>query len=339
MTNAHVVRGGGALSVHFEDGRVFEPRLIHYDAERDITLLKIDSLLKFPALAFATEARDGEDAFALGYQSGFLETLSTKPGIVSAQAQRGPVSWILTSAAVNPGDSGGPLLNMSGQVIGMNTLSLRGPEGYLGLFQGMNYAISYHTLSSQFNEMILGEVISSISHSKLPSLDAFGPTNGSLTCNPIDASFLNAHVDVDDFVVETSFVIPANAVNSGWRAGFTFGDRCMPWQLLPSRSHAIYLYASGVWLHGSKSKCEREYSVRAASHSTSIKTGSGAINHLSALVSGSTGWLFINGEYTDQLDISGRAIPGQAAIFATADRQTLPTRFFDFRVRPLSMFQ
>ncbi len=339
MTNAHVLRLGGPLAITFENGSSYTARLVFHDAVRDIAFLKIDSLMKFPALAFATEARDGEDAFALGYQSGFIEALSTKKGIVSAQAQRGPVSWIQTDAAINPGDSGGPLLNMRGQVIGMSTLGLRGPEGYLGLRQGMNYAISSDTLSFQFNGMILDEVISSISRSNLPSLNAFGPTNGSLPCNPIEAAILNALADVGNFVVESSFVMPSLAGNNGWRAGFTFGDRYSPWQLLPSRSHAIHIDGSGKWVHSSKSEREREYTVLAASYSTSIKTVPGGINHLSMMVSGNIGWLFINGEYTDQLDISGRAMPGQIAIFATADRETLPTRFFDFRVRPLSVFQ
>ena len=121
LTNAHVVRGGGALSVHFEDGRKFEPRLVHHNAERDIALLKIDSFRKFPTLPFATHVRDGEDVFALGYPIGVLNQLTTKRGIVSAQGPIGPTSWIQTDAATNPGDSGGPLLNMLGEIIGMNT--------------------------------------------------------------------------------------------------------------------------------------------------------------------------------------------------------------------------
>ena len=337
LTNAHVVRSGSPLTVKFENGNSYPSRLIFYDAARDIALLKIDSLLKFRALAFATEARDGEEVFALGYQSGFLpEALSTKKGIVSAQAPRGLVSWIQTDAAINPGDSGGPLLNMRGQVIGMNTLGIRSPEG---LFQGTNYAISYQTLSFQFNQMILDEFVSSISCSNVSAQDAFGSVNGLLSWNPIEAAVFNAHTDVSNFIVESSFVTPINAINSGWRAGFTFGDRCLPWQLLPSRSHAIHFNTSGIWAHSSKYEDEREYTVCAASRSTNFKTAPGAINHLSVLVSGRTGWFFANGKCVYQLDISGRATPGQIAIFATADRETLPTRFFDFRARSLSMSQ
>ena len=203
----------------------------------------------------------------------------------------------------------------------------------------MNYAISSETLSSQFNEMILDEVISLNSRLNPPSLNAFGPTNGSLSCKPVESAILNAHVDVCNFVVESSFVTPINAEISGWRAGFTFGDRCLPWQLLPSRSHAIYIYDSGIWVHSSKSERETEYRLKSGSASASINTRQGAINHLSVLISESTGWLLINGDSVAKLDISGRAMPGQIAIFATADRETLPTRFFDFRVRPLSMFQ
>ena len=339
LTNAHVLSSGGALTVRFEDGRSFTPRLVHYDAESDIALLKIDSLLRFQSLPLAQNARDGENVLALGYPGGLLNACTTRKGIISAQRQLGSVTWIQTDAAINPGDSGGPLLNERGEVIGMNTGRWPGSRNNSVSIEGMNYAISYQTLSVRFNEMIVDELISSISRLDLPSLNAFGPTNGSLSCNPINSALLNAHVDVNDFVVEANFVTPINAKNSGWRAGFVFGHRILPRQPPPSRLHFTYVYDSGVSVHGSKSESERNYTVRAASYSTSIETGPGAINNLRVLVAGSTGWFFINGECAIQLDISGRATPGQIAVFATANLSTGPTRFFNFRVRPLSMFQ
>ena len=339
LTNAHVVRSGGQLRVRLEDDHSFLPRLVFHDAVRDIALLKIDSFKKLPTLTFATQARDGEGVFALGYPVGLLNKMTTKTGIVCAQGRLGPATWIQTDAAINPGDSGGPLLNMRGEVIGMNTCRWRGTYTNPVSFQGMNYAISYETLSSQFNQMILDEVISSSSRLDPPSRNALGPTNGLLSCNPNESAFLNSRVDTSNFVVEGSLVTPTNAENNGWRAGVTFGGRFLPWQLLPSLSHAIYIYDSGVWVHSSKSERGTEYGINAGSQSTSIKTGPWAINHLRVLVSGDTGWLFINGDYAAKLDINGRAMPGQIAIFAATDQGTTPTRFFNFRVRPLSMFQ
>ena len=208
LTNAHVLSSGGALTVRFEDGRSLSPRLVHYDAVRDIALIKIDSLLRFPSLPLAQNARDGEYAFALGYPGGLLDSCTVRKGIISAQGQLGSVTWIQTDTAINPGDSGGPLLNERGEVIGMNTGRWPGSRNNSVSIEGMNYAISYQTLSVRFTEMIVDEVISSISRLGLPSRNAFGPTNGLLSCNPIK---LNAHVDVNDFVVEASFETPINA--------------------------------------------------------------------------------------------------------------------------------
>ena len=124
-TNAHVAHGEQLLLATLVDGRQLEAKVIYTDRERDIALVKVDGS-NFPRLTLtaASTIRQGATVIVIGNPGGALPFSATK-GIVSSLGKfpkLGPGLWIQTDAAINLGNSGGPLLNTRGEVIGINTL-------------------------------------------------------------------------------------------------------------------------------------------------------------------------------------------------------------------------
>ena len=131
VTNNHVVEGAGEVTVRFPDDREFEATVVGADAPTDLALLKIGAE-DLPELPFGDSdaIRVGEDVLALGNPFGLGGTVTR--GIVSALGRdinAGPyVNFIQTDAAINRGNSGGPLVNLKGEVIGVNT-AIYSPNG------------------------------------------------------------------------------------------------------------------------------------------------------------------------------------------------------------------
>ena len=144
VTNDHVAGNAARITVAFADGRTLDARLVGSDAETDIALLKVEPPAPLPFLAFDPEHDPvvGEWAIALGNPFGLFE--ATEPtvtvGVVSAivrdfPAQQGRTfrDLIQTDAAINSGNSGGPLVNAAGRVMGMNTFIYSQSGGSVGL--------------------------------------------------------------------------------------------------------------------------------------------------------------------------------------------------------------
>jgi serine protease Do len=129
VTNSHVVTGAERIQVKLSDGRRFEGRLIGQDDRVDLALVKIEATgLPTVALGDSNRLRVGEFVLALGHPFGLEQTVSF--GIVSRKGAPLQVAapgfdFIQTDAAVNPGNSGGPLVNMSGEVVGVNSMAAR----------------------------------------------------------------------------------------------------------------------------------------------------------------------------------------------------------------------
>lgn len=125
VTNAHVADGGQKITVTTYDDEAYEAELIGMDAKTDIALLKVIHPQGFEPATFADsdDIRVGNAVFAVGNPFGLGNSVSS--GIVSAKErdiEKGPYdNFIQTDAAINQGNSGGPLFNMSGKIIGMNT--------------------------------------------------------------------------------------------------------------------------------------------------------------------------------------------------------------------------
>ncbi len=129
VTNAHVVTDAERIQVKLADGRRFEARLVGQDDRVDLALIKIDATgLPVAALGDSNRLRVGEFVLALGHPFGLEQTVSF--GIVSRKGAPLMVAapgfdFIQTDAAVNPGNSGGPLVNMAGEVVGVNSMAAR----------------------------------------------------------------------------------------------------------------------------------------------------------------------------------------------------------------------
>lgn len=139
VTNNHVIDGATKLRVKLNDGRVFDGKLIGKDSATDLALLKIEAK-DLPTLAFGSSdaLRLGEWVLAIGSPFDLQSTITA--GIVSAKArQLGAIpndfsieAFIQTDAAVNPGNSGGALVNTRGELVGINTLIKSQTGSYVG---------------------------------------------------------------------------------------------------------------------------------------------------------------------------------------------------------------
>ncbi|MEK7438236.1 MAG: DegQ family serine endoprotease [Pseudomonadota bacterium] len=136
LTNAHVVDGADEITVRLTDKREFKAKVIGADKRTDVALIKIDaSGLPAVKLGDPNKLKVGEWVLAIGSPFGFDNTVTA--GIVSGKARSLPqenlVPFIQTDAAVNPGNSGGPLFNLRGEVVGINSQIYSRTGGYMGL--------------------------------------------------------------------------------------------------------------------------------------------------------------------------------------------------------------
>jgi serine protease Do len=140
LTNAHVVADASEVTVKLTDRREFNAKVLGTDPQTDVAVLKIDAKdLPTVRLGDSDKVRVGEWAIAIGSPFGFENTVTS--GIVSAKSRSLPdgtyVPFIQTDVAVNPGNSGGPLFNLNGEVIGINSQIYSSTGGY----QGLSFAI------------------------------------------------------------------------------------------------------------------------------------------------------------------------------------------------------
>jgi len=173
VTNNHVVENGRKFTVDLLDGRLFDATLIGVDKATDLAVLKIEATgLSQVEVADSEGLRSGDLAFAVGYPLGLDQTLTM--GVISGLGRSGMgdriEDYIQTDAAVNSGNSGGPLLDSRGRLIGINTSILSGGGGGN---DGIAFAVPTHIMMYVADQLrASGEVKRGVTGAILGSLNA-----------------------------------------------------------------------------------------------------------------------------------------------------------------------
>ncbi|MCX8958574.1 serine endoprotease DegQ [Erwinia psidii] len=138
LTNNHVISGADKISVQLSDGREFDAKLIGHDQQTDIALIQISGAkgLTQVKIADSDQLKVGDFAIAIGNPFGLGQTATS--GIISALGRsglnlEGLENFIQTDAAINRGNSGGALVNLNGELIGINTAILASAGGNIGI--------------------------------------------------------------------------------------------------------------------------------------------------------------------------------------------------------------
>ncbi len=184
VTNHHVIDGADEIIVRLADRREYVAQLIGSDEQSDIALLKIDAEdLAMLSFGESTELRQGEWVMAIGSPFNFDQTVTA--GIVSAKGRSNNrqtyVPFIQTDVAINQGNSGGPLLNMNGDVVGVNSWILTSGGGYIGL----SFAIPSEVVQSTIAQLrengrvergLLGVMVGPVSREMAEAMNLDRPT-------------------------------------------------------------------------------------------------------------------------------------------------------------------
>ena len=153
LTNAHVIDGANVVTVKLTDKREFRAKVIGTDKQSDVAVIKISaSSLPVVKIGDPQQSKVGQWVVAIGSPYGFENTVTS--GIISAKGRSLPdenyTPFIQTDVPVNPGNSGGPLFNLQGQVIGINSMIYSQTGG----FQGLSFAIPINEAIKVKDELV-----------------------------------------------------------------------------------------------------------------------------------------------------------------------------------------
>ncbi|KER66981.1 MULTISPECIES: DegQ family serine endoprotease [Burkholderia] len=153
LTNAHVIDGANVVTVKLTDKREYKAKVVGADKQSDVAVLKIDaSGLPTVKIGDPAQSKVGQWVVAIGSPYGFDNTVTS--GIISAKSRALPdenyTPFIQTDVPVNPGNSGGPLFNLQGEVIGINSMIYSQTGG----FQGLSFAIPINEAIKVKDELV-----------------------------------------------------------------------------------------------------------------------------------------------------------------------------------------
>lgn len=210
LTNAHVVADAQEVAVKLTDRREFKAKVLGTDPQTDIALLRIDAKdLPTVKLGTSGNVRVGEWVVAIGSPYGFENTVTS--GIVSAKSRALPdgtyVPFIQTDVAVNPGNSGGPLFNMKGEVIGINSQIYSRSGGY----QGLSFAIPIDVAVKVKDQLVqrgkvvrgrIGVTIQEVNQSLAESFGLKKPVGALVSSVERDGPAAKAGIEPGDIIVK-----------------------------------------------------------------------------------------------------------------------------------------
>ncbi len=196
LTNSHVVRDSQEILIKLNDGREFSAKLLGQDANTDIAVLKVDAKnLPYLKLGSSADIEVGQWAIAVGNPFGLQETLTV--GVISAKGRANldvadMEDFIQTDAAINRGNSGGPLLNIDGEVVGMNTAIASSTGGYMGIgfaipSEMIKYVLDELTQTGTVTRGFLGVVLQPVDYD-LAMVFGLDKVEGALVAEVQDGS-------------------------------------------------------------------------------------------------------------------------------------------------------
>ncbi len=209
VTNHHVVDNASSVTVRLNDDRTYDAEVIGTDPLTDIAVLKIDTgdVLQAVELGDSDVIRVGEDVVAIGNPFGLSSTVTT--GIVSAKGRnisQGPYAeFIQTDAAINKGNSGGPLFNMQGEVVGVNSAIYSPSGGSVGLGFAVTSNIVEHIAADlrddgQVSRGWLGVSIQNVSP-EIAAAMGIDASTGALISDVVDGSPAQGVLEQGDIIL------------------------------------------------------------------------------------------------------------------------------------------
>ncbi len=341
VTNRHVIEDDpGDVRIQGSDGTTYDAMLLGSDSTQDLAVLSVCCTQAFEAVALSpSRARQGSDVVVMGYPLGSEIALMTR-GIVSGvmfDASRN--GWVVqTDAPLNPGNSGGPLFTLNGEVVGINTYVVRESGGGVTV-EGFGFAVASETVRGALPALKAGRGSSIATATPSPrgtptprpgSSGGFGPEDGSLQ-HDADGYIEEHHAGVylHDFSAQATFENPyANSVGE-WDYGFLFRAE------EDNRFHAVVVTSDGRWFHYLREGAV-EGGAQDSGRVSSLRTGANDSNELRVVAAGDFGWFFLNDQLVAELDLSGGATEGDvAAVTGYHDGSEIngrSTRFTGFTV-------
>ncbi len=212
LTNAHVVKDAKSVTVTLTDHRSFKAKVLGTDAKTDIAVLKIPATnLPTVRVGNPNNLQPGDWVLAIGSPYGFYNTVTA--GIVSAKSRSLPddsmVPFIQTDVAVNPGNSGGPLFNTKGEVVGINSQIFT----QTGAFEGLSFAIPINVAETIARQIIehgrvehakLGITVQTVSQQLANSFGLNGPRGALVASVTKDSPAAKAGLKAGDIILSVN---------------------------------------------------------------------------------------------------------------------------------------
>ena len=155
ISNAHVVGGDDMVEVWMHDGRTLQGQVVGVDEYLDLSYIRLISREEFQPVVLGDEARTGQDVLAVGFPLASITPSVTK-GIVSMVFTAADIDWMQVDAPINPGSSGGPLLDRDGRVIGVITSRTDIDSSSGRNVEGVGFALSVTALKDRINFLASG---------------------------------------------------------------------------------------------------------------------------------------------------------------------------------------
>ncbi|MGY8734218.1 MAG: S1C family serine protease, partial [Pirellulales bacterium] len=338
--NQHVVGNQPQVTVTVENVMSYTGQVLGTDILRDLAVVKICCSANFNALVLGESVSNikGSMVVAIGYPLGVSDSTRVTSGIISASYYDSAFDrWVTqTDASLNPGNSGGPLFNMFGQVVGVNTYVQRESLGGVSI-EGTGFAVNEQTFSRLLSELESIATVpnptatpaTEVSDGELASV-IYGPTAGALihkletdTIPEFPASVWETNGNV-----KAAFYNPYSSVTQSFSYGFSFRKNS-------TDSHMVFISSDGMWYHYAR-LIDDDKLVGSGLLNNLDLTENGT-NQVGVVFVGDIGWLFINNSLVTDLDLSDvtgagdiRAVTG---VFGETDmRSGFATNFGAFQI-------